>query len=259
MRITIGTAKWTENLSERASGRRRTARHAGIYLGVGLAGAFSLAANPAWATSDVVISQVYGGGGRSGAPFKQDFIELFNCGSMATSLSGWTVQYASATGSTWRVTPLSGILPPGQYLLIELARGNRGGLDLPAPDIKGSLSLASKSGKVALVNSIAALTCSTPCLPNPSILDLMGYGSANSFEGVGAATRLSTTTAALRKEGGCVDTDNSTADFTTDVPTPRNKASPLHLCPPNSAMHIHTIQGTGHLSPFKGQAVRGIV
>jgi hypothetical protein len=88
MRIAIGTAKWTENLSERASDRRRTARYAVIYLGVGLAGAFNLAANPAWAASDVVISQVYGGGGRSGAPFKQDFIELFNRGSMATSLSG---------------------------------------------------------------------------------------------------------------------------------------------------------------------------
>jgi uncharacterized protein len=258
MRITIGTAKWTENLSERASDRRRTARHAIIYLGLGLAGAFSLATNPAWAASDVVISQVYGGGGRSGAPFKQDFIELFNRGSMATPLSGWTVQYASATGNTWRATPLSGILPPGQYLLIELARGNRGGLDLPAPDIKGSLSLASKSGKVALVNSIAALTCSTPFLPNPSILDLVGYGSANNFEGVGAATHLSTSTAALRKEGGCVDTDNSTADFAIGVPTPRNRASPLHLCPPNSAMHIHTIQGTGHLSPFKGQAVSAL-
>ena len=39
MRITIGTAKWTENLSEWASGRQRTARHAVIYLGAGLAGA----------------------------------------------------------------------------------------------------------------------------------------------------------------------------------------------------------------------------
>jgi hypothetical protein len=86
-------------------------------------------------------------------------------------------------------------------------QGKQGRPGLPAPDIKGSLSLASKSGKVALVNSIAALTCSTPCLPNPSILDFVGYGSANSFEGIGAATRLSTSTAALRKEGGCVDTD----------------------------------------------------
>jgi hypothetical protein len=111
MRITIGAAKWIENLSERASDHQRTARHAIIYLGIGLAGAFSLAANPAWGASDVVISQVYGGGGGSEAPFKQDFIELFNCGSMATPLSGWTVQYASATGNTWQATPLSGILP----------------------------------------------------------------------------------------------------------------------------------------------------
>jgi hypothetical protein len=183
MQVKTGTAKWTENLSERASDRRCTARHAVIYLGVGLAGTFSLAANPAWTASDVVISQVYGGGGRSGAPFKQDFIELFNRGSTPVSLSGWTVQYASATGNTWRTTPLSGALQSGKYLLIELTRGNRGSLDLPAPDIRGRLSLASKSGKVALVNSTAVLTCGTPCLPNPSIQDLVGYGHALSFEG----------------------------------------------------------------------------
>ncbi len=29
-------------------------------------------------STDVVISQVYGGGGNSGATYKNDFIELFN-------------------------------------------------------------------------------------------------------------------------------------------------------------------------------------
>jgi len=28
--------------------------------------------------TDLVISQVYGGGGNSGAPFRNDFIEIFN-------------------------------------------------------------------------------------------------------------------------------------------------------------------------------------
>jgi predicted extracellular nuclease len=258
MQVKTGTAKGTENLDGRASNSWHTAQHAAIYIGLGLAGAFSPVANPALAASDVMISQVYGGGGRSGAPFKQGFIELFNRGSTPISLSGWTVQYASATGNTWQATPLPGTLPPGQYLLIELARGNRGGVDLPAPDIKGSLSLASKSGKVALVDNTTALTCGTPCFPNPNILDLVGYGHANSFEGTGAASLLSTTTAALRKDDGCTDTDNNEADFATGVPTPRNRASPLHLCTPSLAMHIHAIQGTGHLSPFKDQAVSAV-
>ena len=49
----------------------------------------------------VVLSQIYGGGGNSGAPLHNDFIELFNAGTNAQSLSGWSVQYASSAGSTW--------------------------------------------------------------------------------------------------------------------------------------------------------------
>jgi len=40
----------------------------------------------------VVISQVYGGGGNSGATLKSDFIELFNFGSTSVNLSGWSLQ-----------------------------------------------------------------------------------------------------------------------------------------------------------------------
>lgn len=196
MRITVN---WAENLAKRAGGGWYTARHA-VILGVSLAGVFSPVTNPAWAASDVVISQAYGGGGGLQAPFKHDFVELFNRGSTVASLAGWTVQYASATGNTWNTTPLAGTLQPGQHFLIELARGNRGGLDLPTPDVTGHLSLASKSGKVALVHSTTALTCGTPCLPDPRIQDLVGYGSANSFEGTAAAMPLSSTTAALRKD-----------------------------------------------------------
>jgi uncharacterized protein len=55
---------------------------------------------PAHASSPhIVISQVYGGGGNSGAPYTHDFIELFNRSSEPVSLAGWSVQYASATGS----------------------------------------------------------------------------------------------------------------------------------------------------------------
>lgn len=39
-------------------------------------------------SSDLVISQVYGGGGNSGAPYKNDFVEIFNRGTVAASLNG---------------------------------------------------------------------------------------------------------------------------------------------------------------------------
>ena len=50
---------------------------------------------------DVVISQVYGGGGNSGATITNDFIELYNRGTEPVPLDGWSVQYASSAGTTW--------------------------------------------------------------------------------------------------------------------------------------------------------------
>ena len=70
--------------------------------------------------SNVVISQVYGGGGNLGATLTNDFIELFNRGTSIVNLNGWSVQYTSATGTgTWMVTPLSGSIAPGGYYLVR--------------------------------------------------------------------------------------------------------------------------------------------
>src|SRR4249920_219058 len=63
--------------------------------------------------SDLVISQVYGGGGNAGATYKNDFIELHNRGATTASLAGWSVQYAATLGTTWQVTTLSGSIPAG--------------------------------------------------------------------------------------------------------------------------------------------------
>ena len=82
---------------------------------------------------DIVISQVYGGGGNSGATFKNDFIELYNRGSVAVNVTGWTVQYASSTGSSWQKTTLAGTIEPGKYFLVQEAQGAGGTVDLPTP------------------------------------------------------------------------------------------------------------------------------
>src|SRR5438094_10479396 len=67
----------------------------------------------------VGISQVYGGGGNSGATLKNDFIELFNPGTQPVDLTGWSVQYASSIGTTWQVTRLAHTIQPGGYYLIK--------------------------------------------------------------------------------------------------------------------------------------------
>ena len=87
------------------------------------------------ASPDIVVSQVYAGGGNSGASFTHDFVELFNRGSTAVDISGWTVQYASAGGTSWQATALSGSIAPGRHYLVQLATAAAVGAPLPTPDV----------------------------------------------------------------------------------------------------------------------------
>ena len=110
-------------------------------------------------TSGLVVSQVYAGGGNSGASFTNDYVELLNAGSASVTLDGWTVQYASAAGSSWQLTPLSGSIPPGRSFLVQLASGGSVGAALPVPDATGTSNMAVSGGKVALVTDSTALSC----------------------------------------------------------------------------------------------------
>src|SRR5215813_7086575 len=160
----------------------------------------------------VVISQVYGGGGNTGATLKNDFIEIINHTDTAVNLSGWSVQYFSATDQIWQVTPLTNfMLQPGQYYLIKEAPGAGGTVDLPTPDATGSIMMGAGSGKVALVSGTTPLTASCPT--DAAIIDFVGYGTANCFEGSGAAPTLTNTTAALRGLNCCLDINNNAVDF----------------------------------------------
>jgi hypothetical protein len=206
------------------------------------------------AVSDtVIISQIYGGGGNSGAQYKNDYIELFNRGTTPVSLNGWSVQYASASGSAWQVTPLSGVLQPGQYYLIQQASGSGGTLDLPAPDAIGSIAMSATSGKVALVNSQTAL--SGACPASVSIIDLVGYGPANCYEGRPASS-MSNTSAARRAQNGCQDSDDNLVDFSIAAPSPRNSTFATADCSiVPQIIPIYTIQGETESSPLEGDIV----
>jgi uncharacterized protein len=192
---------------------------------------------------DIVISQVYGGGGNSGAPYTHDFVELFNRGTTSVSLAGWSIQYASATGTgnfggtSAQITELPNVsLAPGQYYLVQQAAGAGNGVSLPTPDLVDPtpIAMAAGAGKVALVTQATTLGCnggSAPCDASQLALikDLVGYGNANFFEGSAAPT-LSNTTSASRAANGCQDTDNNASDFTSGAPAPRNSSSPLNPC-----------------------------
>ncbi len=174
-------------------------------------------------STSIVISQVYGAGGNSGATYRNDYVVLFNLSSSPISLSGMSIQYASASGTgnfgSNPIALLSGTLAPGQYYLVQLASGGTNGIPLPTPDATGTVNMSGTAGKVALVNSTAGLACnggSTPCTPEQLalIIDLVGFGStANFYEGSGPAPAPSTTTAIFRANGGCTDTDDNASDF----------------------------------------------
>jgi len=197
-----------------------------LSLSLATAGLIALA-GPADAGS-LVLSQVYGGGGNSGATLKNDFIEVFNRGNAAVNLAGWSVQYASATGSSWQVTKLPAIsLQPGQFFLIQEAQGSGGSDALPTPDATGTIPLSGSSGKVALVAAATALSGACPAAG--SYEDLVGYGTANCSEGGAPAPTLTNTTAA-RRASLCGDSNNNGADFQSAAPTPRNSATALAPC-----------------------------
>ena len=187
-------------------------------------------AAPPESSPQIVITQIFGGGGNAGAPFRNDFIEIFNRGATAVDLADWSVQYASATASTWSVTPLASVmLLPGQYYLIQESSGGSNGVLLQAPDAIGTIAMAAGSGKVALVKNSTALTGACPT--NPNIVDLVGYGStANCFRGSAPAPAASNTNALLRVANGCQDLRNNATDFATGQPNPRNRNAPPQIC-----------------------------
>ena len=175
----------------------------------------------------LVISQVYGGGGNSGATLKNDFIELFNPGGASVSLAGWSVQYASAAGTTWQVTALSGSIPPGGYYLVQESQGTGGTTALPAPDAVGTIAMGATAGKIALASSTTALSGACPA----GVVDAVSFGGTASDCGAKTTATLTNSTAAIRGDAGCAYTKDLSVDFSTGAPAPRNSASPLHVCP----------------------------
>ena len=221
-----------------------------------------LLAAAAMHAQSVVISQIYGGGGNTGAVWRNDFVELFNRGTEPVSVAGWSVQYASATGTTWQVAPIDGMIGPGQYFLVQLAGGAGGTQSLPVPDATGALALGATAGKIALSRNGTPLQ---EAANRPFVQDLVGYGTTATDFKIAPTRDLSNTTAAIRAGGGCVDTGNNQADFAVGAPVPRNGSAARNDCSaapiPALRLKISQIQGSGDLSPYVDKRVvtRGVV
>ncbi|MET7492026.1 endonuclease/exonuclease/phosphatase family protein [Streptomyces sp900116325] len=225
-------------------------------------------------SATAVISEVYGGGGNSGATLTRDFIELANAGSSAYDLSGFSVQYlpgSPSAGSLWQVSALTGSVAPGGRYLVAQAAGTGGTVALPTPDATGTVAMSATSGTVALVSGTTPLTCKTAadCAADTRIVDLVGYGSAVVREGSGPVTGTSAT-ASVARAASLADTDDNAADLSAGAPTPFNTAGetsggsgpgdpgdPGNPTEPGT-VRVHDIQGTTRVSPLNGQSVTGV-
>ncbi len=250
--------------------------------GVAAVGVLSLviapivAATPAAAVpdgSDVVINELYARGGSANQRYTNKFVELYNPTEEAVSLDGMSLQYQSATGTGARVTALSGSVPPGGYYLIGGGSNGGTGEALPAPDVSDTgLNMQGSNGTVALIEGSAPISLpagDVTQVEDDRIVDLVGYGSSNTWEGSGTAqtSGANSTPQSITRTGG-VDTDDNRADFSiTPTPTPVNSAGETggggeEPGPePGEVVPIAEIQGTGEATPLEGQAVttRGVV
>ena len=199
---------------------------------------FTIFLSPITSNAQVVISQVYGGGGNAGATYTHDFVELFNRGTTTVDISGYSIQYASATGPSttppaWAVNaiPASTTIAAGKYFLIKLASGGAIGTALPTVDLDittAPINLSGGTGKVALVNSTTALLGSSV---TTGYVDLVGYGTGSSFEtAVFPATGITTTMSIQRANNGCTDANNNSTDFALSTVNPRNAAVAAYSC-----------------------------
>ncbi|MBO6185390.1 MAG: lamin tail domain-containing protein [Chryseobacterium sp.] len=190
----------------------------------------------AFSNAQIVINEIYSGGGLLGAAITNDFIELKNIGTSTSSLNGATIQYASSSGAFTQYNNLPNItLAPGQTYLIQQGSNGLGGLinllnpnliitvllNLDgSPSVGVGIGLALTSGKVALASNATPVTGPTAS----NVLDFVGYGLANQYEGTGAAPSPTILNSISRING---DTNNNSVDFTITLPTPQSTSGTL--------------------------------
>ncbi len=207
------------------------------------------------AADHVVINEVYGGGGNSGAEYKSDFVELYNPTGADVDLTGWSIQYAASGGAfgSNKVT-LTGSIKAGGYYLIQLSAGGGGTTELPTPDASGSINMSGTKGKVALVEN---KTDAISGIADTAVVDFVGFGAANEYEGTAPTGTLSATKSASRTTPG-VDTDDNSADFTVGAPSPMNSGGDV-VDPPDPPIPSITAIAEARKMAEGTVAVKGIV
>lgn len=182
-------------------------------------------------SAQIVINEVYGGGGNTNALFNQDFVELYNAGTTNVDLTGYSIQNTSATGTgTYNTCAITGpdlVVEPGTYFIIGAAFGANTalpavpGIDADCSANTPAIALSGTAAKVALVSNTTPLVGTAGCPTTAAgVVDFVGYGgTANCFEGAGPAPGTTNPVSVQRIPNG-TDTNNNATDFQAAAPTP---------------------------------------
>lgn len=177
--------------------------------------------------SQVLISQIYAGGGSGSALYDYDYIELHNMGNASVDISAYTFAYGSKTsplptkGAYAFIGSIS--IPAGGYYLVKCNNnaGSSPQYSIPTPDITiftSGFNLGADNGKVRMFADGTA---------GATVIDEVawGTGTVNGTYGspIGAFSKLKV---GVRKLKGNLDTKSNNDDFTAETfATPRTSSS----------------------------------
>lgn len=248
-----------------------TALAAGLIAAPLAAGtAFAVDAAPhAAGTSPIIINEAYLSGGSAGAAYKNKFVELYNASETTISLSGWSLQYRSSTGTSAPsgVAALSGSIPAKGYYLIKggTNSGTSTAADLPVADVDATnLNPSGSAGTIILAKQSSALTgLATGSVIEPAnVADLLGYGTSNTFETKAATAPSGNTDVKSLNRANFADSNDNSVDFSLSATiTPQSSAGVTPPVDPPvdpgtpAVTTIAEIQGTGTASPLAGTTV----
>ena len=227
----------------RASNRRALSSAFIVALAAGTVTVAAPSASATPAGDNVVINEVYGGGGNSGSAYSNDFVELYNPTDHDIDVTGWVLDQQSTTGKSGSTTTLNGAVPAGGYYLIKGKAGANSTGDLPNAEAENARMDFGAKGAIAVLTSPAGE------------VDRVAWGGAtdaNSETKPAGAT--DNTTSVQRKEDG-KDTDDNSADFEIAAPTPKERRKSGDPKPQSEITPIAEIQGTGAESPLQGKTV----
>lgn len=226
-----------------------------------IAAPLSITAAPAQAAvTHLVISEAYGGGGNAGATYKNDFVELYNPTNADISLTGLSLQYRSSTNTGTGLQVLAGTVKAKSHFLVQEGAGAGGTADLPDPDATGSLNMGGTAGVVFLASgtTLVALTSGQSSTTNPAVVDLVSWGTTNTYET--ASGPATTNATSVSRNATRDDTDNNATDLTAGAPDPQNSGDAVDPGP-GVEKTIEEVQGTAAASPLVGTKVitKGVV